>query len=78
LYLLALLVMCGAAISLGISHRRFAFVAYGTVYGYAGISARIVGEIGGPIGGLSYFIITGSLVVTALVVVARRFGRDEQ
>jgi hypothetical protein len=78
LYLLALLLMCGAAIVLGISHRRFAFVAYGTAYGYAGISAQIIGAVRSPTVSLLYFVVTGSIVVITLVVVARKFGRDEQ
>lgn len=77
LYLTALLALAGLAIYLGIRFNRFAFVAYGTLYGYAGISARLLATIGGAILGLWYFIITGLIIVTALTVVARRFGRDE-
>ena len=77
LYLAALLILSAAAIYLGIRFRRFAFVAYGTVYGYAGISIRVLPAIGGLIGALMYFVVTGTLVVIALVAVARRFGRTE-
>jgi hypothetical protein len=77
LYLAMLLMLSAAAIYLGIRFERFAFVAYGTVYGYAGISIRALTAIGSPIGGLMYFVLTGTLVVIALVVVARRFGRTE-
>ena len=76
-YSLALLILAGAAIYLGVRYRRFAFVAYGTLYGYAGLSVRVLQEFGGPTSGLAYFVVTGTLVVVALVVVARRFGRDE-
>jgi hypothetical protein len=76
-YLSALLALSGLAIYLGIRFRRFAFVAYGTLYGYAGISARLLQYIGGPILSFWYFIITGIMVVAALTAVARTFGRDE-
>lgn len=76
-YLLVLLTLSAAAIYLGIRFRQFAFVAYGTVYGYAGFSIRVLDDLGGVITGLMYFIVTGSLVVLALVMVARRFGSDE-
>lgn len=77
LYLGGLILPSGASIYLGVRHRRFAFVAYGTLYGYAGLSIRLLYEAGSVTGGLAYFAITGSLVVIALVVVARRFGRAE-
>lgn len=76
-YLGVLLVLSAAAIVLGVRFNRFAFVAYGTLYGYAGLSARLLSAIGGPTIALTYFVFTGSLVVIALVVLARRFGRDE-
>ncbi len=76
-YLAALLALSALAIYLGIRFHRFAFVAYGTLYGYAGVSIRLLNYIGGPILGFWYFIITGVMVVAALTVVARRFGRDE-
>jgi hypothetical protein len=77
LYLVALLALAALAVYLGIRFRRFAFVAYGTLYGYAAISARLLDFIGGPTLGFAYFIVTGLLVVVALTVLARRFGRDE-
>ena len=77
LYLLGLVVLCAASIYLGVQHRRFAFVAYGTVYGYAGLSARLLYAVLEPTVALLYFVVTGSFVVFALVVVARKFGREE-
>lgn len=76
-YLGALLILAAAAIYLGVRFHRFAFVAYGTVYGYAGLSARLLEGIGSPTLALGYFVVTGTIVVIALVVLARRFGRDE-
>ncbi|HUQ89492.1 MAG TPA: DUF2157 domain-containing protein [Vicinamibacterales bacterium] len=76
-YLVALLVFAAVSIYLGIRFRRFAFVAYGTLFGYAGLSARLLDAMGDVTGALAYFVVTGSLVILALVLVARRFGRDE-
>lgn len=76
-YLIVLLVFAATSIYFGVRYRRFAFVTYGTLYGYAGLSARLLQAMGGVIVGLTYFIVTGSIVVILLVVVARRFGRDE-
>ena len=76
-YLLALLILSAASISLGIHFRRFAFVAYGTLFGYAGLSIRLLDAMDDATMALIYFVITGSLVIVALVVIARRFGRDE-
>ena len=77
LYLAALLSLSAAAIYLGVRFHRFAFVAYGTLYGYGGVSARLLESIGGPIATLWYFMLTGTMIVIGLVVLARRFGRDE-
>ena len=76
-YLAGLLILSAAAIDLGVRHDRFAFVAYGTLYGYAGLSVRLLNVVGTPTLALIYFVVTGSIVVIALVVLARRFGRDE-
>jgi hypothetical protein len=76
-YLVFLLMLSAAAIYLGIRYQRVAFVAYGTLYGYAGLSIRVLDVVDGTIQGLVYLIITGSMVVIALVVLARRIGRDE-
>ncbi|MEO7136045.1 MAG: DUF2157 domain-containing protein [Vicinamibacterales bacterium] len=76
-YLAALLILSATAIYLGVRHDRFAFVAYGTLYGYVGLSARLLNAVATPTLALIYFVVTGSIVVIALVVLARRFGRDE-
>lgn len=77
LYLAILLALAAAAIYLGVRYKRFAFVAYGTVYGYLGFSARVLQSIGGITPALFYFAVTGTMVVVALVVLARRFARAE-
>lgn len=75
-YLAATVMLSAAAIALGVRYARFAFVAYGTLYGYAALSIRIL-DASGPTASLLYFAVSGSVVVIALVVLARRFGRDE-
>jgi hypothetical protein len=77
LYLAILLALAAASIYLGVRYKRFAFVAYGTVYGYLGISARVLENIGGVTPALFYFALTGTMVVVALVVLARKFARAE-
>lgn len=75
LYLALLLPLAGALIYLGVRFDRFAFVAYGTLYGYAAVSVKILSELRSPTLGLLYLVATGSMVVIALVVLARRFAR---
>ena len=75
-YWLVLIALCAAAIGLGIRFSRFAFVVYGVIYGYAGVSSRLLRNLGSFSGGLAYFVVSGTMVIIALVVTARRFGRD--
>jgi hypothetical protein len=75
-YLLVLLVLSAVSIYLGLRFKRFAFVAYGTLFGYAGLSLRVIDGLSDDTLVLLYFVVTGSLVVFALVLIARRFGRD--
>ena len=75
MYLAMLLPLAAALIYLGVRFHRFAFVAYGTLYGYAGVTVKILSELSSPTLGLFYFVVTGAMVVVALVVLARRFAR---
>jgi hypothetical protein len=78
LYLAALLVLSAVAIVQGVRFRRFVFVAYGAVYGYIGVSAKVVPELGNDATQiLAYFVVTATLMIAVLVMLARRFGRDE-
>jgi hypothetical protein len=77
LWLLALLVVSAAAVERGIHFRRFAFVVYGVVYGYVGVSAQVVRSMRGDTAILSYFIVSGLAVVVGLVVISRKVGREE-
>jgi hypothetical protein len=77
IYLIALFGLAGLAIVEGVRFRRFAFVAYGVVFGYAGISTRLLREFQSDTALLAYFAVSGTIVILALVVLARRFGREE-
>jgi hypothetical protein len=77
LYLLALCVLAGLTIVQGIRTRRFAFVAYGILYAYAGISARVLRDINQDTAVFGYVAVSGALVIAGLVMLARRFGREE-
>ena len=76
-YLAALVALSAAAIMLGVRFGSFAFVAYGILYGYGGISYKLLEAIGDPTAAMFYFMVTGIFVIGLLVVLARRFGRDE-
>ena len=76
-YLLALLILSAVSIALGIHYRRFAFVLYGTVYGYFGLTVRVLDVVSSTTFGLLWIVVTGTIVVLTLVVVARRFAREE-
>ena len=76
-YLAVLLILSAASIYLGIRFKKFAFVAYGTLFGYAGFSIKVLDVASSATFALVYFVVTGSIVVFALVVLARTLGRDE-
>ena len=76
-YLGALIVLSGVAIVLGVRFNRFVFVAYGAIYGYVGISFKVLEHVRDATAILGYFVVTGTLVIIALAMLARRFGRDE-
>jgi len=77
LYLLGLLGLAALAIVEGVRFRRFAFVVYGVLFVYAGISFRMLLDIGSFSSALAYLVVSGTIVIVTLVVLARRFGRDE-
>ncbi len=76
-YVLGLLGLAGIAIVEGVRLKRFAFVVYGVGYGYVGISARVLHEIDSLTASLAYVVTSGTIVIGALVLLARRFGREE-
>ena len=75
LYLAVLVALCIFAGYAGVRLRRLAFFAYGTLYGYAGISYQLMrGRTAAEV--LTYVVVTGTVVVLLLVALARRFGRE--
>ena len=77
LYLAGLVVLGTVSIAGGIRYRRFAFVGYGVLYPYLGISARIADYFHpGTQALLGYGVVSASAVATMMVFVARRFGRE--
>jgi hypothetical protein len=77
LYVLGLLGLAAIAIVAGVRFKRFAFVVYGVGYGYIGISARVLHDIDSFTASLAYVVTSGTIVIGALVLLARRFGREE-
>jgi hypothetical protein len=78
LYLVALLGLAAIAVFEGVRFNRFVFVAYGTVYGYIGISTKMLRNTAiDSTFALSYLIISASLVILSMILLARRFGREE-
>ena len=75
LYLAGLLALATASIAYGIRYRQFAFVAYGAVYPYVGISLRLTRHWT-DMAMLGYGVVSASAMAILMVVVARRFGRD--
>lgn len=76
LWLLGLIAASGVAIERGVRFKRFIFVVYGVLYGYVGISSRILDGLRDLTLGLAYVVVSAAAVITALAVVARRTGRD--
>jgi hypothetical protein len=74
-WFLALILACGASLAWGLKRRQFAFVAYAAVYGYVGVSSILIRGIHEETVVLAYFVITAIVMLVALVLVARRFGR---
>ena len=74
-WFLALLIACGAALTWGMARRQFAFVAYAAVYGYVGVSWRLIRGFTSDTLMLSYFVVTAIAMLVVLVQITRRFGR---
>jgi hypothetical protein len=77
LFVFALILLAATAIALGVRYRRFAFVVYGTVFGYVGLSAPILRGLRGPTVQLLYMIVSAMAVIISIALLARRFGQDE-
>jgi hypothetical protein len=78
LYLVGLLALAAVAIVQGVLFRRFAFLAYGIIYGYIGISAEVLrGSTIESTFALTYLIVSGIGVVGSIIFLARLSGREE-
>jgi hypothetical protein len=75
-WVLGLLVACGASLAWGLTRRQFAFVAYAAVYGYVGVTSLFLRGVHDQSAELSYFVVSGVAMVVVLVAIGRRFGRS--
>src|SRR4051812_27738130 len=67
LYLVALLGLAALAVAIGLRAGRFAFVVYGIVYGYLGISARVLEDVNSLTVMLAYVAVSSTIVIASLV-----------
>ena len=77
MYLPGLVVLAVVSIRAGVHFRRFVFVVYGTIYGYLGVSGEILRRLGTDTAALWYIVVSSTIVILAIVMLARRFGREE-
>ncbi len=77
IWLVALLAVCAVVIAQGLRAKRFAFVVYGVMYGYIGLSSEVLRGVHDASATFAYFIVSGMAVLAGLVVLSRRFGREE-
>ena len=75
-WLAALIGAAAVAVALGLRFKRFAFVLYGVVYGYVGVSQPMMGTLHGDTARLAYFIVSGTAVLVSLALIARRVGHE--
>jgi hypothetical protein len=77
LYLLALLTLSALAIHQGLRFRRFAFVVYAIIYGYIGLSTKLLPAFDrNATLSLAYFVVSASIVIVSIVLLARRIERE--
>ena len=77
MYVSALLSLCAGTIYLGIHYQKFALVTYGVLYAYGAVSYQVAEYVDDAAVMSFYGVISGILVLVALVILARQFGRDE-
>jgi len=75
LFLGLLMAVAATSIVLGVRFNRFAFVVYGTVYGYAGISFEVLKGVHNVETQLLYVVVSASAVIVCIVMLARKYGR---
>ena len=77
IFLAVLVPVAAASVALGIRFNKFAFVVYGVVFGYIGVSSELLRRMNDVESVLLYLAVTGSAVIGLVVFLARRFGREE-
>jgi len=76
LYFVGTLMLAAVSIYAGVYSRRFAFVVYGTIYGYVAVSYQALRNVTDFVSTLLYFIVSAAIVIVAMVVLARRLGQS--
>jgi len=76
LWFLLLVAACAASLAYGLTRKQFSFVAYATVYGYVGLSSVLLRDVNNANEILTWFVITGIVMLVLLFRMARRFGRE--
>lgn len=76
IYLLALIALGAATVTAGVRSRRFAFVAYGVLYPYLGVSMKAIEHMNAE-ATMAYGVVSGGTMIVLLVVLSRRFGAHE-
>jgi hypothetical protein len=77
LWTLGLIAAAAGAIAAGVHGRRFSFVVYGVIYGYIGLLRELLREVPGITLALFLIVVSAAGVVVGLVVLSRRFGREQ-
>jgi hypothetical protein len=77
-YLAGLLALAAVSFVEGVRYRRFAFVAYAMTYGYIGTSFEVLrGRQVDSTFFLTYLVVSGSLIILAMILLARSVAREE-
>ncbi|MBS1818995.1 MAG: DUF2157 domain-containing protein [Acidobacteria bacterium] len=76
LWVVAAVVGAGVTIAGGVRRRRFAFVVYGTVYGYIAVSGLVLRNLNDFEASLAFLVVSAVSVVVGLVALARKVGRQ--
>jgi len=76
-YFVGLIVLAIVSVYAGMQSRRFAFVVYGIVYGYIGVSSQLLRHVYDLEPALLYVVVSGTAVIVLLVMLARRLRTEE-
>ena len=76
-YLFALIVLCGVAIYGAFRFEEFSFAGYGTIYGYIGVSMRLLRGVHDTRTVLTYLVVSGILVIAFIAWLAVKAARKK-